>query len=329
MELPFEEIDKKVKEKSGEIDSIVSEIKKVIIGQDYFIRRILIALLSGGHILVEGVPGLAKTLMIKTVGKVFDLKFKRIQFTPDLLPSDLIGTIVFNPKDATFSPKKGPIFTNLLLADEINRAPAKVQSALLEAMEEKQVTLDEYTFQLPFPFMVMATQNPIEYEGTYPLPEAELDRFMMKIKIKYPLRNEEIAIVKRFTEDSLPPLAKLVDSKKIEEYRALIDKIYIDSRLREYLVDIIRATREPDKYGINEIKSYIEYGASPRASIYLLLASKANAFLEERGFVIPEDIKEVVHDILRHRIILSYSAEADNIDSESIISSIIRKIPLP
>ncbi len=329
MELPFEEIDKKVKEKSGEIDSIVSEIKKIIIGQDYFIRRILIALLSGGHILVEGVPGLAKTLMIKTVGKVFDLKFKRIQFTPDLLPSDLIGTIVFNPKDATFSPKKGPIFTNLLLADEINRAPAKVQSALLEAMEEKQITLDEYTFQLPFPFMVMATQNPIEYEGTYPLPEAELDRFMMKIKVKYPLRNEEIAIVKRFTETSLPPLTKLVDSKKIEEYRNLIDEIYIDSRLREYLVDIVRATREPEKYGISEIKSYIEYGASPRASIYLLFASKANAFLEERGFVIPEDIKEVVHDILRHRIILSYSAEADNIDSESIISSIIRKIPLP
>jgi len=329
MELPFEEIDKKIKEKSGEIDSIVDEIKKVIVGQDYFIRRVLISLLSGGHLLVEGVPGLAKTLVIKTVGEIFDLKFKRIQFTPDLLPADLTGTIVFNPKDATFSPKKGPIFTNLLLADEINRAPAKVQSALLEAMEEKQVTIDEYTFKLPFPFMVMATQNPLEYEGTYPLPEAELDRFMMKIKIDYPQRNEEIAIVKRFTEDSLPPLSKLVDSKKIEEYRELIDEIYLDSRLREYLVDIVRATREPETYGISEIRSYIEFGASPRASIYLLLGAKANAFLEERGFVIPEDIKEIVFDILRHRIILSYSAEADNITTESIISNIIRKIPLP
>ncbi len=329
MELPFEEIDSKVKEKSGEIDSIISEIKKIIVGQDYFIRRILISLFSGGHLLVEGVPGLAKTLAIKTVGAIFDLEFKRIQFTPDLLPADLIGTIVFNPKDATFSPKKGPIFTNLLLADEINRAPAKVQSALLEAMEEKQVTLDEYTFPLPYPFMVMATQNPIEYEGTYPLPEAELDRFMMKIKIKYPLRNEEVAIVKRFTEDSLPPLSKVVDSKKVEEYRNLIKEIYIDSRLREYLVDVVRATREPENYGLSEIKSYIEYGASPRASIYLLQASKANAFLEERGFVIPEDIKEVVNDVLRHRIILSYSAEADNITSESIISNIVRKIPLP
>ncbi len=329
MDLPFEEIDNKVKEKSGEIDSIVAEIKKVIVGQDYFIRRILIALFSGGHLLVEGVPGLAKTLAIKTVGEIFDLSFKRIQFTPDLLPADLTGTVVFNPKEVSFSPKKGPIFTNLLLADEINRAPAKVQSALLEAMEERQVTLDEYTFKLPFPFMVMATQNPLEYEGTYPLPEAELDRFMMKIKITYPLRNEEIAIVKRFTEDSIPPLSKIVNAAKIEEYRSLIKEIYLDSRLREYLIDIVRATREPDKYGLSEIKPYIEFGASPRASIYLLLGAKANAFLEERGFVIPEDIKEIIYDILRHRIILTYNAEADNITTENIISNIIRKIPLP
>ncbi len=310
MDLPFEEIDNKVKEKSGEIDTIIAEIKKVIVGQDYFIRRILIALFSGGHLLVEGVPGLAKTLAIKTVGEIFDLSFKRIQFTPDLLPADLTGTVVFNPK-------------------EINRAPAKVQSALLEAMEERQVTLDEYTFKLPFPFMVMATQNPLEYEGTYPLPEAELDRFMMKIKITYPLRNEEIAIVKRFTEDSIPPLSKIVNAAKIEEYRSLIKEIYLDSRLREYLIDIVRATREPDKYGLSEIKPYIEFGASPRASIYLLLGAKAKAFLEERGFVIPEDIKEIIYDILRHRIILTYNAEADNITTENIISNIIRKIPLP
>ncbi len=329
MELPFEEIDKKIKEKTGEIKIIKKEINKVIIGQEKIINRILITLLSSGHILLEGVPGLAKTLIVRTIGEVFNLRFKRIQFTPDLLPADLTGTMMFNPKENDFTPRKGPIFTNLLLADEINRAPAKVQSALLEAMEEKQVTLSDYTFPLPYPFMVLATQNPIEYEGTFPLPEAELDRFMLKTVVEYPDRREELEIVKRFSKFEDRKIDKIVTTDKIKEYKDLINDIYVDSRLGEYIVDIVRATRNPEKYDIKGIVKYIDYGASPRASLYLTKLSKAYAFLDGRGFVIPEDIKELAYDVLRHRIILSYNADAENIDCEKIIAEILKTIPIP
>jgi len=330
MDFPFEEIDEKIKEQKETTSKIIDEIKKIIVGQDVLIKRILTALLSSGHLLIEGVPGLAKTLTIKTIGEIFDLKFKRIQFTPDLLPADLVGTMMFSPKDQEFHPRKGPIFTNLLLADEINRAPAKVQSALLEGMEERQVTLSDYTFSLPFPFMVMATQNPLEYEGTYPLPEAELDRFMIKSLITYPYKNEETEIVKRYSvEGQEPELKKVANANTLKQFKKLIDKIYIDPRLQEYIINIVRATRKPEKYGLGEIKSYIDFGASPRASIYLTKVSKVNAFLEGRGFIIPEDIKELSYDILRHRIILSYRADADNVDNEKIISILLRRIRVP
>jgi MoxR-like ATPase len=329
MQLPFEETDKKIKEKISEIKIIKKEIGKVIVGQDRVINRILITLLSSGHILLEGVPGLAKTLIVRTIGEVFNLRFKRIQFTPDLLPADLTGTMMFNPKENSFVPRKGPLFTNLLLADEINRAPAKVQSALLEAMEEKQITLSDYTFPLPFPFMVLATQNPIEYEGTFPLPEAELDRFMLKTIVDYPDKREELDIVKKFSKDGKIEVEKTVTVDKLKEFQELINDIFVDSRLQEYIIDIVRATRNPEKYDIKDIMKYIDYGASPRASLYLTMLSKAYAFLDGRGFVIPEDIKELAYDVLRHRIILSYNADADNVDCEKIISEILRTIPIP
>lgn len=317
-----------VKDNMEVLSKIRGQIGKVIIGQKYMVDRILTGILAGGHILIEGVPGLAKTTIVKVLSKSLDLKFQRIQFTPDLLPADLIGTQIFLQKDGMFSTKKGPIFTNILLADEINRAPAKVQSALLEAMQEKQVTIGETTYKLDEPFFVLATQNPIEQEGTYPLPEAQVDRFMMKLKVSYPSIKEEKDIVKRINEinEYIPkPVAGSADIRKLQE---VSDKIYVDDKIYDYILNIVFATREPRGYGI-DISEWIEYGASPRASIYLLQCAKANAFLEERGYVIPMDVKAVCLDVLRHRIIVSYEAEAEDVTSDDVIKKILERVTVP
>jgi len=317
-----------VKDNMEVLSKIRGQIGKVIIGQKYMVDRILTGILAGGHILIEGVPGLAKTTIVKVLSKSLDLKFQRIQFTPDLLPADLIGTQIFLQKDGAFSTKKGPIFTNILLADEINRAPAKVQSALLEAMQEKQVTIGETTYKLDEPFFVLATQNPIEQEGTYPLPEAQVDRFMMKLKVSYPSIKEEKDIVKRINEINkyIPqPVAGLADIRKLQE---VSDKIYVDDKIYDYILNIVFATREPGGYGI-DISEWIEYGASPRASIYLLQCAKANAFLEERGYVIPMDVKTVCPDVMRHRIIVSYEAEAEDVTSDDVIKKILERVTVP
>ncbi|HAR64297.1 MAG: ATPase [Candidatus Margulisiibacteriota bacterium] len=308
----------------------MSEIAKQIIGQKYMIERMLVGLLADGHILLEGVPGLAKTLTIKTMASIIDFSFARMQFTPDLLPADIVGTMIFNQKTNEFVPKKGPIFANIVLADEINRAPAKVQSALLEAMQEKQVTIGDKTYLLPLPFLVMATQNPIEQEGTYPLPEAQVDRFMLKIKVDYPSKNEERQIIDLITQDTVVTLQKVITPERLVEARKIVNQVYIDEKIKNYIVDIIDASRNPGKYpGLAKIQEFIEFGASPRASIYLAKAAKAHAFINRRGFVIPEDIKEIGYDVLRHRIIVSYEAEAQEIDSEKIIKILFDEIPVP
>ncbi|KKQ79542.1 MAG: ATPase associated with various cellular activity [Parcubacteria group bacterium GW2011_GWC2_38_7] len=322
------EITERVKEKSKFIGKLVDEISRVIVGQRYMIERLLLGLLANGHILVEGVPGLAKTTAIKTISQAINTKFQRIQFTPDLLPADLIGTQIYLPKDGSFSIKKGPIFSNIILADEINRAPAKVQSALLEAMQERQVTLAEETFKLEDPFLVMATQNPIEQEGTYPLPEAQIDRFMFKLKIDYPNKTEEKEIIKRFASLNKIKTDVVIEPQEILEARKIVDEIYIDEKIHDYIIDIVFATRTPTQYGL-EIGSLIQYGASPRASIYLSQASKAYAFIQNRGYVTPQDVKSVCPDILRHRIILSYEAEAEDVTTDNIIKTILERIDVP
>ncbi|OGH99443.1 MAG: ATPase [Candidatus Margulisbacteria bacterium GWF2_38_17] len=323
-------INSKVQEQSVFISQIMSEIAKQIIGQKYMIERMLVGLLADGHILLEGVPGLAKTLTIKTMASIIDFSFARMQFTPDLLPADIVGTMIFNQKTNEFVPKKGPIFANIVLADEINRAPAKVQSALLEAMQEKQVTIGDKTYLLPLPFLVMATQNPIEQEGTYPLPEAQVDRFMLKIKVDYPSKNEERQIIDLITQDTVVTLQKVITPERLVEARKIVNQVYIDEKIKNYIVDIIDASRNPGKYpGLAKIQEFIEFGASPRASIYLAKAAKAHAFINRRGFVIPEDIKEIGYDVLRHRIIVSYEAEAQEIDSEKIIKILFDEIPVP
>ena len=322
------EITERVKEKSKFIGKLVDEISRVIVGQRYMIERLLLGLLANGHILVEGVPGLAKTTAIKTISQAINTKFQRIQFTPDLLPADLIGTQIYLPKDGSFSIKKGPIFSNIILADEINRAPAKVQSALLEAMQERQVTLAEETFKLEDPFLVMATQNPIEQEGTYPLPEAQIDRFMFKLKIDYPNKTEEKEIIKRFASLNKIKTDVVIEPQEILEARKIVDEIYIDEKIHDYIIDIVFATRNPGQYGL-EIGSLIQYGASPRASIYLNQASKAYAFIQNRGYVTPQDVKSVCPDILRHRIILSYEAEAEDVTTDNIIKTILERIDVP
>ncbi len=316
----------KIEEYSVRFIQVKQELHKTIIGQNHLLDSLIIGLLCNGHILLEGVPGLAKTLSINTLSKIVNANFKRVQFTPDLLPGDLIGTTIYDQRANDFQVKKGPIFTNLLLADEINRAPAKVQTALLEAMQEKQVTIGHETFLLPEIFLVMATQNPIEQEGTYPLPEAQLDRFMLKIKVTYPTKNEELSIL-NFIEKPFDPPTKVVEPEFIMETRKLINEIYIDERIKKYIIDIVFATRQPKAYGL-DISELIDYGASPRASIYLLLCSRAYAFLQQREYVIPEDIKKVANDILNHRIILSYEAAADEINSEIIIKKILEKVPV-
>ncbi|MCK5494078.1 MAG: MoxR family ATPase [Candidatus Omnitrophica bacterium] len=323
-------INEKVKKESMFVTNIISEIKKVIVGQDYLIERLLVGILANGHVLVEGVPGLAKTLSIKTFSELINTKFQRIQFTPDLLPADLIGTLIYNPKEANFVIKKGPIFSNIILADEINRAPAKVQSALLQAMQEREITIGENTFKLDDPFLVMATQNPIEQEGTYPLPEAQVDRFMLKINITYPKIEEEAKILKRMSyTNKRIKVNPVITPEDILRARSVVDEIYMDEKIEKYILDIIFATRYPQKYNLEELTSLIQYGASPRASIYLAVASKAYAFIQGRGYVTPQDVKSVGPDILRHRIIVSYEAEAEEKTSEDIIKRIFEEVEVP
>jgi MoxR-like ATPase len=322
-------INELVKKESRFLDKIVNEVRNVIVGQTYMVERIVIGLLTGGHILIEGVPGLAKTLTVKTVSDTMKTKFQRIQFTPDLLPADIIGTMIYNQNTGIFTAKKGPIFANLILADEINRAPAKVQSALLEAMQERQVTIGDTTFPLEEPFIVMATQNPIEQEGTYPLPEAQIDRFMLMIKVTYPSKEEERTIVDKMTGELEFHADKVIDPKDLLNARAVAKQVYIDEKLKQYIIDIVFATRTPSDYGLSDIADFIEYGASPRASIYLTSAARAHAFLRHRGYVIPEDIKSIGADVLRHRIILTYEAEAEEITSEDVIKQIFDVVEVP
>jgi len=318
-----------VQQKSEFVRALFSEIDKVIIGQRYMQERMLVGLLSNGHILLEGVPGLAKTLAVTTLARAISAEFHRIQFTPDLLPADLIGTQIYRQSDGQFYTRKGPIFANIILADEINRAPAKVQSALLESMQERQVSIGEESFPLPVPFMVLATQNPIEQEGTYPLPEAQLDRFMLKLKVDYPNKAEERQILDRMAvTDKKFDIKPVISPAQIAEVRAVVDEIYIDEKIKDYIVDVVTASREPEKYGL-KLTNMINYGASPRATIYLAVAAKAHAFIQQRGYVTPQDVKSIGMDVLRHRVIVSYEAEAEDKTSEDIIQTIFDNIEVP
>jgi len=318
-----------VREESLKVQAAMSEIRKVIVGQRSLIDRMMIALLCRGHLLVEGVPGLAKTLAVKTLGQVLDLPFSRIQFTPDLLPADLIGTLIFNQKSGEFVARKGPVFTSLLLADEINRAPAKVQSALLEAMQERQVTIGETTHPLPDPFLVFATQNPIEQEGTYPLPEAQVDRFLLKARIEYPLNEEERQILDRMLTGAVPAVAKVLTADAVRQLHQRVVDVYIDDRIRDYIVALVTATRRPREVGLAEVADLIAFGASPRATLAFSEASRAVAFLHGRGYVVPEDVKEIAKDVLRHRILLTYEAEAENVTSDAIIEQFLERVEVP
>jgi MoxR-like ATPase len=318
-----------VQQKSDFLRALFSELDKVIVGQRYMLERMLIGLLANGHILLEGVPGLAKTLAVTVLSRAIDADFRRIQFTPDLLPADLIGTQIYRQSDGEFVTRKGPIFANIILADEINRAPAKVQSALLEAMQERQVSIGEETFPMPIPFLVLATQNPIEQEGTYPLPEAQLDRFMLKVKINYPDKSQERQILDRMAmTDKKFDIKPVIKPSDIAEVRAVVDEIYIDEKVKDYIVNIVCATRDPKAYGL-DLANFISYGASPRATIYLALAAKAHAFLQQRGYVTPQDVKSIGLDVLRHRVIVSYEAEAEDKTSEDIIKTIFDNIEVP
>lgn len=325
----IKELNERIRQESSFVDIISMEMDKVIVGQKHLVESLLIGLLADGHILLEGVPGLAKTLAINTLANTIDAGFARIQFTPDLLPADLVGTMVYSQKKEEFHVKKGPVFTNFVLADEINRAPAKVQSALLEAMQERQVTIGDETFTLPIPFLVMATQNPIEQEGTYPLPEAQVDRFMLKVKITYPKVEEEKLIVRQNVASSFPKASKVLKPEDITKAREVVRDVYMDEKIEKYIVDIVFATRFPKDYGLEKFENMIAYGGSPRASINLSLAAKAYAFIKRRGYVIPEDVRSVCHDVLRHRIGLTYEAEAENITSEDIITEILNTIEVP
>ena len=322
-------INEKIIAESEFVEKITREVGKVIVGQSYMIERLLIGLLSNGHILLEGVPGLAKTLTVRTLSETIKTKFQRIQFTPDLLPADLVGTLIYNQKDGSFSTKKGPVFSNLILADEINRSPAKVQSALLEAMQERQVTIGENTFKLEDPFLVLATQNPIEQEGTYPLPEAQVDRFMLKLSVGYPSPEEELEIIRRVTKLNEVKVEAVITPEDIIRARNVVKEVYIDEKIEKYIVDIVFATRYPEKYGLADLKDLITFGASPRASIYLTLAAKANAFLRRRGYVTPEDVRAVGMDVMRHRIILSYEAEAEEVGTEDVVRKVLNRVEVP
>ncbi len=328
---PFDirELNERIERKSAFVTNLVTGMNQVIVGQKHLIESLLIGLLSDGHVLLEGVPGLAKTKAIKTLSQLVDSKFSRIQFTPDLLPADVIGTMIYSQKDEKFVVEQGPVFANFVLADEINRAPAKVQSALLEAMQERQVTIGKNTFDLPKPFLVLATQNPIEQEGTYPLPEAQVDRFMLKVIIDYPKLEEEKLIIRQQIKGEQSSVRPLLTTKEIIEAREVVSQVYIDEKIEQYIADIVFSTRYPEKYGLKEIKDFIEFGGSPRASINLALAARAYAFIKRRGYVIPEDVRAVAHDVLRHRIGLTYEAEANNVNSDEIISKILNKVEVP
>ncbi len=323
------EINTQVRQEAAFLTDLVNEINKVMVGQTALVDRVLIALLADGHILLEGVPGLAKTLLIKTVSEAINGDFARIQFTPDLLPADLVGTQIYNPRTAEFSVHQGPIFANLVLADEINRAPAKVQSALLEAMQERQVTIGDTTYKMGNLFMVMATQNPIEQEGTYPLPEAQVDRFMLKVKVDYPSRSEERIVIDRMTGATLPTIRPVVSPADLLHARELVRQIYVDNKIKDYVLDLVIATRHPGNNGLSDLNNLIAFGASPRASINLIAAAKAHAFLRGRGFVTPEDIKQIAPDVLRHRLITTYEAEAENISSDHIVRRILDHTDVP
>ena len=325
----IKELNEKINKESAIIDILLLEMKKVIVGQNHMSERLLVALLSNGHVLLEGVPGLAKTLAISTLAKTIDAKFSRLQFTPDLLPADIIGTQIYSRKEENFTIKKGPIFANFILADEINRAPAKVQSALLEAMQERQVTIGGESFDLDKPFLVMATQNPVEQEGTYPLPEAQVDRFMLKVIIDYPKKEEEKMIIRHNLAKTFPNPNSVLKTEAIIRARDLVKEIYMDEKIEQYIIDIVFATRNPEKYGLDRFKEMISFGGSPRASINLAIASKAYAFIKRRGYVIPEDVRALCHDVLRHRIGLSYEAEAENITTEDIITEILNAVEIP
>ncbi len=329
MDQSIRAIHEKVKQASVFVQALKQEIGRVIVGQDYLVERMLIGLLADGHVLLEGVPGLAKTLAVRTLAKAVDTHFQRIQFTPDLLPADLIGTQIYNPRDNQFTVKKGPIFTNLVLADEINRAPSKVQSALLEAMQEHQVTIGEQTFTLPEPFLVLATQNPIEQEGTYPLPEAQVDRFMLKLKINYPTREEERLIMDRMTSGKSIEIKAVVHPREILSARATVNEIYVDDKLKNYILDLVFASRYPEKFKLDSLKPLIAYGGSPRATLCMTQAAKAYAFLQGRGYVTPEDVKSIGPDVLRHRVILTYEAEAENTPSEDVVNKLFAAVEVP
>ena len=323
------QLGERVKAESEFVERIIQEVGRVIVGQRYMVERMLLGILCDGHVLIEGVPGLAKTLSVRTLSKVIDAGFQRIQFTPDLLPADLIGTMVYNQKTGEFNPRKGPVFSNVILADEINRAPAKVQSALLEAMQERQVTIGTKTYDLPRPFLVLATENPIEQEGTYPLPEAQVDRFMFKLKVNYPGREEERQILERMSTGEVPGVSKLFGPDDVLRCRKVIHDIYMDDKIKDYIVSLVMATREPGEHGMEDLKVLIEYGASPRATIYLAAAARANAFIRRRAYVTPEDVKMIGMDVLRHRVILTYEAEAEELTSEDIIQKVFDHIEVP
>ena len=327
--IDIRELNMRIEQQSGFVTNLVAGMNRVIVGQKHLIGSLLISLLSDGHILLEGVPGLAKTLAIKTLSQLIDAEYSRIQFTPDLLPADVIGTLIYSQKDNMFQVKKGPVFANFVLADEINRAPAKVQSALLEAMQEHQVTIGDNTFKLPNPFLVMATQNPIEQEGTYQLPEAQVDRFMLKVIIGYPTLEEEKLIIRENISGNMPKVTPVTTADEILKAREVVNQVYVDEKIEQYVTDIVFATRYPDRYGMPELKDMITFGGSPRASINLARAARAYAFIKHRGYVVPEDVRAVAHDVLRHRIGLSYEAEASNVTSEDIVSKIINKVEVP
>lgn len=329
MQVDILALNEAIKQESKFVDRVLTEVSKVIVGQKEMVESIIMGLLTGGHVLLEGVPGLAKTLVISSIGKATSLHFQRIQFTPDLLPTDLIGTMIFNMKTNEFTPKKGPIFTNIVLADEINRAPAKVQSALLEAMAEKQVTIGDETYPLTKPFLVLATQNPLEQEGTYPLPEAQLDRFMFKVIVSYPKKEEEALILERMSTDHTPQVEPVIGKDELNRAKERIDAIYVDDKLKNYIVELVMATRNPSEYGLGHIQNLLAVGASPRATINLTRAGRAHAFLRGRGFVTVEDIKAIAYNVLRHRLILTYEAEAEEIGSEEVIKELLSHIEVP
>ena len=328
--MEVEKVGELVRQHHEHFDRLLTEIRRVIVGQNNLLQKMLVGLLANGHILLEGVPGLAKTLAVSSLAKAINTQFQRIQFTPDLLPADILGTLVFQPKDGTFAVKKGPIFANLILADEINRAPAKVQSALLEAMQERQVTLGDETFILPEPFLVLATQNPIEQEGTYPLPEAQVDRFMLKLLVEYPAQNEERVILDRMaTQRGAPKVNAVLDPQRVLEARKVLDEIYTDDKVKDYIVALVHATRRPREFGLDTIAEWLEYGASPRATIYLATGARAMAFLAGRGYVTPQDVKSIAPDVLRHRVIVSYEAEAEEKTSDDIVRYVLDHVEVP